>query len=53
MTLVIGLMIFLLTVVMPQFAVLYDQMGSKLPAMTTRPAHLRQVDAPQHPLAAS
>ncbi|MDE3148957.1 MAG: type II secretion system F family protein [Acidobacteriota bacterium] len=34
MTLVIGLMIFLLTVVVPQFAVLYDQMGSKLPAMT-------------------
>jgi len=35
MTLVIGLMIFLLTVVVPQFAVLYDQMGSKLPTMTT------------------
>ena len=34
MTLVIGLMIFLLTVVVPQFAVLYDQMGSKLPTMT-------------------
>jgi len=34
MTLVIGLMIFLLTVVVPQFAVLYDQMGSRLPAMT-------------------
>jgi type IV pilus assembly protein PilC len=34
MTLVIGLMIFLLAVVVPQFAVLYDQMGSKLPAMT-------------------
>ncbi len=34
MTLVIGLMVFLLTVVVPQFAVLYDQMGSKLPAMT-------------------
>jgi type IV pilus assembly protein PilC len=34
MTLVIGLMIFLLTVVVPQFAVLYDEMGSKLPAMT-------------------
>jgi len=31
MTLVIGLMIFLLAVVVPQFAVLYDQMGSKLP----------------------
>ena len=27
-------MIFLLAVVVPQFAVLYDQMGSKLPAMT-------------------
>ena len=27
-------MIFLLTVVVPQFAMLYDQMGSKLPAMT-------------------
>ena len=35
LTLVIGLMIFLLTVVVPQFAVLYDQMGSKLPTMTT------------------
>jgi type IV pilus assembly protein PilC len=34
MTLVIALMIFLLTVVVPQFATLYDQMGSKLPAMT-------------------
>ncbi len=34
MTLVIGLMTFLLTVVVPQFAVLYDEMGSKLPAMT-------------------
>ena len=34
LTLVIGLMIFLLTVVVPQFATLYDQMGSKLPAMT-------------------
>ncbi len=34
MTLVIALMIFLLAVVVPQFAVLYDQMGSKLPAMT-------------------
>ena len=34
LTLVIGLMIFLLTVVVPQFAVLYDEMGSKLPAMT-------------------
>ena len=29
MTLVIGLMIFLLAVVVPQFAVLYDQMGSQ------------------------
>src|SRR5579863_53451 len=34
LTLVIGLMIFLVTVVVPQFSVLYDQMGSKLPAMT-------------------
>jgi type IV pilus assembly protein PilC len=34
LTLVIGLMVFLLAVVVPQFAVLYDQMGSKLPAMT-------------------
>ena len=32
MTLVIGLMIFMLTVVVPQFAELYDQMGTKLPA---------------------
>jgi type IV pilus assembly protein PilC len=34
LSLVIGLMIFLLAVVVPQFAVLYDQMGNKLPAMT-------------------
>jgi type IV pilus assembly protein PilC len=34
LTLVVGLMIFLITVVVPQFSVLYDQMGSKLPAMT-------------------
>ena len=34
MALVIGLMTFMLTIVVPQFAVLYDQMGSKLPAMT-------------------
>jgi type IV pilus assembly protein PilC len=33
-TLVCGLMTFMFTVVVPQFAVLYDQMGSKLPAMT-------------------
>ncbi|WP_420236792.1 type II secretion system F family protein [Telmatobacter bradus] len=35
LTLVFGLMAFMFTVVVPQFAVLYDQMGSKLPAMTT------------------
>ncbi len=35
LTLVCGLMVFLLAVVVPQFAILYDQMGSKLPAMTT------------------
>jgi type IV pilus assembly protein PilC len=34
LTLVLGLVIFMLTVVVPQFAQLYDQMGSKLPAMT-------------------
>jgi type IV pilus assembly protein PilC len=34
MVLVIALLIFLLTVVVPQFALLYDQMGAKLPAMT-------------------
>jgi len=34
MTIVVCLMIFLFTVVVPQFAVLYDEMGSKLPAMT-------------------
>ena len=34
LTLVAGLMVFLLTVVVPQFAKLYDEMGSKLPAMT-------------------
>lgn len=32
--LVSALMIFMFAVVVPQFAVLYDQMGSKLPAMT-------------------
>jgi type IV pilus assembly protein PilC len=32
--LVSGLMTFMFTVVVPQFAVLYDQMGSKLPGMT-------------------
>jgi len=35
LTLVFGLMIFMFAVVVPQFAQLYDQMGSKLPAMTT------------------
>ncbi|MFZ0304965.1 MAG: type II secretion system F family protein [Terracidiphilus sp.] len=34
LTLVCGLMTFMFTVVIPQFASLYDQMGSKLPAMT-------------------
>lgn len=34
LTLVSGLMIFMFTVVIPQFAELYDQMGSQLPAMT-------------------
>lgn len=34
MTLVISLMIFLITVVVPQFAKLYDEIGSKLPVMT-------------------
>jgi len=34
LTLVTGLMIFMFTVVIPQFAELYDQMGSRLPAMT-------------------
>src|ERR1700761_2873475 len=33
-TLVFGLFIFLITFVVPQFATLYDQMGSKLPALT-------------------
>jgi type IV pilus assembly protein PilC len=33
-TLVCGLMTFMFTVVVPQFAVLYDQMGSKLPGLT-------------------
>ncbi len=32
--LVCGLMTFMFTVVIPQFAALYDQMGSKLPTMT-------------------
>ena len=34
LTLVCGLMFFMFVVVVPQFAVLYDQMGNKLPAMT-------------------
>ena len=34
MTLVIALMIFMLAVVVPQFSVLYEEMGSKLPSMT-------------------
>jgi type IV pilus assembly protein PilC len=33
-TLVFGLFIFLITFVVPQFAKLYDQIGTKLPAMT-------------------
>jgi type IV pilus assembly protein PilC len=34
MTLVFGLMFFMFVFVVPEFAVLYDEMGSKLPAMT-------------------
>ncbi len=34
LTLVSGLMVFMFTVVIPQFAELYDQMGSQLPSMT-------------------
>ncbi len=34
LTLVSGLLIFMFTVVIPQFAELYDQMGSQLPKMT-------------------
>jgi type IV pilus assembly protein PilC len=34
LTLVTGLLIFMFTVVIPQFAQLYDQMGSQLPKMT-------------------
>jgi type IV pilus assembly protein PilC len=34
MVMVTALLIFLLTVVVPQFALLYDQMGAKLPSMT-------------------
>ena len=30
----VGLLIFMFTVVVPQFALLYDQLGSKLPALT-------------------
>ncbi len=33
-TLVAGLFVFLITFVVPQFATLYDQVGSKLPALT-------------------
>ncbi|MFZ1084794.1 MAG: type II secretion system F family protein [Terracidiphilus sp.] len=35
LTLVFGLVIFMIVVVVPKFKDLYDQMGSKLPAMTT------------------
>jgi len=35
LTLVFALVVFMFAVVVPQFAQLYDQMGSKLPAMTT------------------
>jgi type IV pilus assembly protein PilC len=35
LTLVCGLMFFMLVYVVPQFGKLYDQMGNKLPAMTT------------------
>jgi type IV pilus assembly protein PilC len=35
LVLVTGLMTFMFTVVIPQFATLYDQMGNKLPAITT------------------
>jgi type IV pilus assembly protein PilC len=35
MTLVTALMLFMFAVVIPEFAKLYDQMGSKLPAITT------------------
>ena len=34
LTLVCGLLTFMFTVVVPQFATLYDQLGSKLPALT-------------------
>jgi type IV pilus assembly protein PilC len=34
LSLVFGLMFFMFAVVVPQFAVLYDEMGSKLPVMT-------------------
>ena len=34
LTIVTGLLIFMFTVVIPQFAQLYDQMGSKLPQLT-------------------
>lgn len=34
LTIVSGLLVFMFTVVIPQFAQLYDQMGSKLPSLT-------------------
>src|SRR5215469_246889 len=34
LTLVSGLMVFMFTVVVPQFAKLYDQLGNKLPGIT-------------------
>ena len=45
LTLVCGLLIFMFTVVVPQFAKLYDQLGGKLPAMTMFLLSFGQVDA--------
>ena len=38
LTIVSGLLVFMFTVVIPQFAQLYDQMGSKLPGIDARPS---------------
>ena len=42
LVLVFGLLIFMFTVVIPQFAKLYDQLGSKLPALTVDLLHFGQ-----------
>jgi type IV pilus assembly protein PilC len=46
MVLVTALVIFMFAYVVPQFATLYDQLGSKLPAMTVDLLNFSQVAEP-------